>query len=204
MAELDVQPKKKSPWWIWLIVALIIIVLAFLVRGCSDNKSAAISSIDSTVAVEASTVPDWDHVNFDSPNASFEEITDSAVSVRGNDSYTIYGLGENVLFASGKSVVQGQAEMQLNQISRSLEKRFKDSPIAIYGNTDDIGDAGQNKALGQERAEAVKQWLVKNAGITAQHITVRSRGQSDPVASNATEDGRKMNRRVEIVVMKQK
>lgn len=204
MAELDVQPKSKSPWWIWLLLILVILGLIFFLRGCNNDETAATGDADSTANIEATTVPDWDNVDFNSPDASYEEITDKEISVRGNDQYTIYGLGENILFATGKDEIQGSAEAQLKQISGSLEKRYNGASIAVYGNTDSTGNAGQNKKLGEERAESVKQWLVKNANIAEDKISVHSKGQSDPVATNKTAEGRQMNRRVEIVAMAQK
>lgn len=204
MAELDVQPKTNRPWWIWLILALIILALLFLFRSCGNNNGAQTEAVsDSSTVVEAVTTPNWGAVDFDAPSASYEEITDSSISVRGNDEYTIYGLGENILFATNENTIQASAENQLKQISSSLEKRFKNASIAVYGNTDATGDANQNKALGEKRAESVKEWLIKNANIESSKISVHSKGQSDPVASNETAKGRHMNRRVEIVAMPQ-
>jgi outer membrane protein OmpA-like peptidoglycan-associated protein len=205
MAELDVQPKKKSPWWIWLILALVILALIFLIRGCNKDEVADTEVVteDSSAKIEAVTVPNWSNVDFDAPNASIEEITDTSITVRGNDNYTIYGLGENILFATDDSNIQSGAEKQLEQISASLKKRFNGGAVAVYGNTDSTGTAGHNAELGKQRAESVKNWLVKNAGVSSNKISVESKGQSDPVATNATSEGRQMNRRVEIVVMKQ-
>ncbi|GGC05129.1 OmpA family protein [Dyadobacter sediminis] len=206
MAELDVQPKKKSPWWIWLILALVILALVFLFRSCGKDEVADTEVVteDSTLKIEAVTVPNWDNIDFNSPNASYEEITDTSITVRGNDNYTIYGLGENVLFATDESNIQSGAEKQLQQIAASLKKRFTGGAVAVYGNTDSTGSAGHNAELGKQRAESVKDWLVKNAGVSNDKISVESKGQNDPVATNSTAEGRQMNRRVEIVVMKQK
>jgi outer membrane protein OmpA-like peptidoglycan-associated protein len=204
MAELDVQPKTNRPWWIWLLLALIVVAFLFLFRNCGNEKVAENSlAKDSLTVAEAVTTPNWDIVDFDAPVATYEEITDSSISVRGNDEYTIYGLGENILFATNENSIQPDAEKQLKQISSSLNKRFKNVDIAVYGNTDATGNADQNKALGEKRAEAVKEWLIKNGNIDSSKITIHSKGQSDPVASNATAKGRHMNRRVEIVAMRQ-
>jgi outer membrane protein OmpA-like peptidoglycan-associated protein len=202
MAELDVQPKTSRPWWIWLLLALIVVAFLLLFRNCSNDKVAEKGlARDSSTVIEAVTTPNWDVVDFDAPAATYEEITDSAISVRGNDEYTIYGLGENILFATNENSIQPGAENQLKQISSSLNKRFKDVDIAVYGNTDATGNADQNKALGEKRAEAVKEWLIKNGNIIDNKVSIHSKGQSDPVASNATAEGRHMNRRVEIVAM---
>lgn len=199
MAELNVQPKKSRPWWIWLLLILIIVGVIALLRGCNKEDSAVTGSTDSTADVKAVTLPEWDNVNFNASETQYEEITDTSIAVKGDDNYTIYGLGENILFATGENEVQKGAEKQLKQISASLEKRFKGVALAVYGNTDSTGSAGLNKELGKERAESVKQWLVKNANIPEDMITVKSKGETDPVATNKTASGRHMNRRVEIV-----
>ena len=69
--------------------------------------------------------------------------------------------------------------------------------VIITGYTDSIGSDAYNLKLGQRRAESVKQCLV-DRGIPATRIITKSKGKADPVASNATEEGRQANRRVEI------
>ncbi|MES2456191.1 MAG: OmpA family protein [Bacteroidota bacterium] len=200
MADIDVQPKKKSPV-LWIILFIVILALLFfLLRGCNNNNPTQTSEADST-NVLATTVTDWDSIDFDAPATSYEEVTDQGIEVRGNDKYSIYGLGENVLFATDQSSIQSGAEQQLNQISSSLKKRFEGASIAIYGNTDSTGTAGHNKELGAQRAEAVKNWLVGKAGISADKISVHSRGESAAAASNASRDGRQLNRNVKIVAL---
>lgn len=212
MAELDVEPKRKSPWWIWLLIALAILALIFFLRGCNKESTTTVveesestsQTGDTASQVLSTTTPDWNNVNFDVPTATYEEITDTDISVRGNNDYTIYGLGEDILFATGKSTIQTDAEKQLKQISASLEKRFRNASLAVYGNTDSTGSAGQNQQLGMQRAESVKAWLIENAKIPEDKISIQSKGQTDPVATNETASGRQMNRRVEIVAMGQK
>lgn len=201
MAELNVQPKRKSPWWIWVIMLLLILLLIYFFRSCDNTKNAAVGAADTTAQIIAATGPNWETVDFDAPAATYEEITDTSISVRGNDKYTIYGLGENILFESGQNQVQGSAKDKLEQISKSIQKRFSGYWVAVYGNTDSTGDPGQNKELSGKRAESVKNWLIDNAGISKDRVSVGAMGETDPVASNATRQGRKMNRRVEIVVM---
>lgn len=200
MAQIDVQPKKKSPI-LWIIgIIVILTLLFFLLRGCNDNGKSQHSGTDSTEVV-AATVTDWDSVDFNSPTTRYEEVTDQDIEVRGNEKYSIYGLGENILFATDQSEIQSTAKQQLGQISASLKKRFDGASIAVYGNTDSIGTAGHNSALGTQRAEAVKNWLVKEAGISADKISVHSHGETSATASNATGEGRKLNRNVQIVAM---
>ncbi|WP_462266740.1 OmpA family protein [Mucilaginibacter sp.] len=209
MAELDVRPKRSNPWWLWLLLALVALaILFFLFKGC-NTKKGAVSTTDSTSTVTtdssasgkpaiAATEPDWNNVDFNSPKSADQDVTDPDIAVSGNDKYTIYTLGENILFATDKNTVQSSGEAKLKQVIGSLNKRFKGASIGVYGSTDSTGTAGHNKQLGAERAEAVKGWLAKN-GIDSTKITVRSLGESKPVASNATASGRQQNRNVSIV-----
>jgi len=212
MAQLEVQPKKKANlWWLWIILGLIAIALFYFITRKSDNRSAEAAATDTTnsatggpaptTSVEsvAATQPDWSGVDFNSPKTSDPDITDRDISVSGNNRYTIYSLGENILFGTGQSTLQGTADQKLKQVATSLNRRFKNSNIGVFGNTDSTGDAGDNKQLGAERAAAVKDWLIKNGGLDQSKVSVQSFGESKPVASNATAGGRQQNRNVEIV-----
>ncbi len=204
MAELDVQPKKNNPWWLWLLLLLVALALLFFfLRGC-NNKNANQTGVDSTAANSADktqtvAATTTNPIDFNSPKASYEEITDTSISVRGNNNYTIYGLGEDILFDKGKSTLKSSAEAELKMISASLNKRFKGANLSVYGHTDSTGTAAQNKQLGAARAETVRMWLVKNESMPDSSISVHSFGESNPVASNATAKGRQENRSVAIV-----
>lgn len=206
MAELDVQPKRSSPWWLWLLIALIaLVILIFLFKGCNSKKTM-VSTTDSTSTTKtvAVTQPDWSKVDFNAAKSSDADVTDPGISVSGNDQYTIYTLGENILFASNDTTLQGSAGDKLKQITASLNKRFKGASIGVYGSTDSTGTAGHNKALGAERATAVKDWLVKTGGLDSASVSVHSLGETKPVATNATASGRQQNRNVSIVAFPNK
>lgn len=209
MAHLEVQPKKSAPWWLWLILLLVALVLLFaLFKGCgnnndslSKNDTVANDSLHSIDAL-ATTEPAWDSVDFNLPASADPDITDKDIAVSGNDKYTIYTLGENILFATDKNTVQTSGEQKLQQIASSFKKHFGDGYIGIYGSADATGTAGHNKVLGAERANAVKEWLTKNGAIAEGKLSVHSLGESEPVATNATKDGRQQNRNVQIVIFK--
>ncbi|MEM9747972.1 MAG: OmpA family protein [Actinomycetota bacterium] len=71
--------------------------------------------------------------------------------------------------------------------------------ISIVGHTDSIGDDESNLRLSQARAESVRDWFVDN-GIDADRLQAAGLGESQPVADNETEEGRRANRRIEFVV----
>lgn len=205
MADLNVQPKKKSilPWI--LLVLGILALLFFLIKGCnkSDNTQAvATDSVSSAAAPTDTTTAsngNWDNVDFNAPAATYPEITDTNIVVRGNTNYGIYGLGENILFDEGKSTIKTNAEQNLKQIAASIQQRYKGADVRVYGYTDAIGSASYNKELAEQRAQAVRDWLTKNGNITNDKISLQPVGEERPIATNATSEGRKMNRRVEIV-----
>jgi len=207
MAHLEVKPKSGTPWWLWLLIAIIAIaILLFLLKGCGGKKTAATTDSTTTTTDSSSakpavavTTPDFSNVDFNSPKSSDPNVTDKDIAVSGNDKYTIYTLGENILFATDQSTVQQSAGAKLKQVIASLNKRFKGATIGIFGNTDSTGTAGHNKQLGAQRAAAVKTWLVSNGSLDSTKVSVHSLGESKPVATNATASGRQQNRNVEIV-----
>lgn len=72
--------------------------------------------------------------------------------------------------------------------------------IQVAGHTDSTGDAAKNQALSERRAAAVKRALVDKYGVDPDRVTVRGWGAEQPISENKTEDGRALNRRVEIVL----
>lgn len=200
MAQLDVQRKRSNPWWIWLLLALIALaILFFAARGCNGGNDAVTAADSTGTTAVAATEPEWNSVDFNLARSTDPDISDTDIAVSSNDRYTIYSLGENILFASGQNQLQAGAEDKLKQIVNVLNKRFKGASIGVYGNTDSEGSASSNKTLGAERAAAVKDWLTGAGGMNASAVSVHSFGESKPVASNATESGRQQNRNVSIV-----
>src|SRR3954453_5154888 len=102
MADLYVQPKRKTNWWIWLLLAIILIaVIYFLSKGRNKENSTVTNTTQTDTSVSADPTlsspngyNEWSNIDFNSPNANFSEIKDKDISVRGNDQYAIYGLGE--------------------------------------------------------------------------------------------------------------
>jgi lipid-binding SYLF domain-containing protein len=107
-------------------------------------------------------------------------------------------LGEKqVNFATGQATIPGEAETALGRVAQTL----KDNPlwrVRIEGFTDNVGGADANAKLSEQRANAVKNWLVEH-GIDPSRLTAKGYGASRPIATNGTDDGRAQNRRVEIV-----
>ncbi|GEM74782.1 OmpA family protein [Vibrio sagamiensis] len=79
-----------------------------------------------------------------------------------------------------------------------LIKKEPNIKIILTGHTDSIGDEKYNQELGLERAHSAVAFLEKEFGVSREKMVVRSRGEMDPIASNKTEQGRELNRRVDV------
>jgi len=100
-----------------------------------------------------------------------------------------------VNFAFDSSVVQEQYFADLGELAKFL-KRFDQVDVSIDGYTDSVGPETYNQQLSQRRAQAVVDMLVNTYGIDASRLKAVGYGESDPVASNDTAEGRAENRRV--------
>lgn len=105
----------------------------------------------------------------------------------------------NVLFDFDKSTLRPVAFPVLNNVSLILQA-FPRSTAMISGHTDARGSEAYNEELSMRRSEEVRTHLIKIHGIDAARLTVQWFGKSQPVADNETEEGRQLNRRVEILI----
>lgn len=105
------------------------------------------------------------------------------------------------LFERRSAAITGQGEQLLQQNMQDAREQLKRAAyIEVVGHTDDVGDDAYNLDLSRQRAEAVGKYLV-NVGVDASKIIMTGAGESSPIASNATDEGRAENRRVEVLVL---
>lgn len=121
-------------------------------------------------------------------------------AVREDDRGIIITLQDDVLFKSGKSYLLPQAQVRLDQVGEALMSN-NNRKIVVEGHTDSNGSDAYNKRLSQQRADAVRGYLVKR-GHPAHMILATGMGESAPVADNGTPEGRANNRRVDIIIHK--
>ena len=108
-------------------------------------------------------------------------------------------LQADTLYDFDKATLKAEGMATLDKIARDLSK-IKLEVIIAVGNTDSVGTDAYNMALGQRRAQSVKAYLVSK-GVDGSRIYTESKGKSNPVASNATAEGRAKNRRTDIEVV---
>lgn len=116
-------------------------------------------------------------------------------------------VGTDVLFAAGQGTLTAEGKKALNKIVGDLKGPYANLPVRVYGYTD-IDPISKTKKQWQDnldlsanRAMAVTRYLISN-GIKADRIETIGMGETHPIASNATKDGKAKNRRVDVVVVK--
>ena len=117
---------------------------------------------------------------------------------RQGDNITLVMPG-NITFATNSANIAPSFYQPLNTLATSLKELNGKQQIQVVGYTDNTGSYAYNMQLSQQRAQSVATYLTSQ-GVSGQYLTVKGMGPADPIASNATPDGRAMNRRVQITL----
>jgi outer membrane protein OmpA-like peptidoglycan-associated protein len=123
--------------------------------------------------------------------ASLDQIARVKEEARG----TVITLDGSVLFLSGKAELLPIAQRKLDDVAKALNDINENQKVVIEGHTDSNGNDDSNLRLSQQRADAVRTYLVSR-GVKAERVTALGKGEAQPVASNDTAEGRANNRRV--------
>lgn len=107
-------------------------------------------------------------------------------------------LPQDILFATNSTEVSGRSQADLFTLAGSINQ-YPNTTVNVIGHTDDVGGSDFNQDLSQRRAQAVTSVLI-NAGVSPARIISTGRGEFQPIATNATAEGRQANRRVEVVI----
>ena len=105
------------------------------------------------------------------------------------------------MFDSGKATLSPASFKELDVLVDVL-KHKKTMKIEIAGHTDDVGNPESNKKLSLARAQTVVNYL-KSKGINPERLVAKGYGDTRPIAHNDSAEGRKLNRRTEVVVLKE-
>jgi outer membrane protein OmpA-like peptidoglycan-associated protein len=114
------------------------------------------------------------------------------------------GEGIQVTFASGlmydfdSDAIRATAGANLQNLAASL-KKYPNTVLLVVGHTDALGSSAYNQDLSQRRADAAMRYLGQS-GIVSSRLATMGRGEMEPVASNETEGGRQLNRRIEVAI----
>jgi outer membrane protein OmpA-like peptidoglycan-associated protein len=126
-----------------------------------------------------------------------EELRERGIDVRDSNRGIVVNLPD-VLFDFGKANLTARAEDTVREIA-NVVRNTPSRRIFVEGHTDSIGTIEYNYRLSQSRAERVADSLARN-GIPHRSISVRAFGETEPITTNNTEQGRRRNRRVEVII----
>jgi OmpA-OmpF porin, OOP family len=147
---------------------------------------------------------------------ALQRRVDAQERVRGNvaliestftaDEARVYRQGDDVVisllgikFPSGRSTIEANSAPLMAKVRQSLAL-FPGAPMTVEGHTDAHGSDSTNLILSQDRADAVKQYIVTNFGADPERITSIGYGEARPVSTNETAEGRARNRRIDLVI----
>jgi outer membrane protein OmpA-like peptidoglycan-associated protein len=105
----------------------------------------------------------------------------------------------NIYFDQSSAILKPESSVELDALAESLQQNAS-TRVEIRGHTDNVGDFDLNVKLSRERCQSVVDYLIKK-GISTDRLQIVGRGPIDSVAPNTTEENRKKNRRVELVVL---
>lgn len=103
-----------------------------------------------------------------------------------------------ILFDVDQSQLRPVAEDNLSELAESLDA-YEDTRVLVVGHTDATGSDSYNQSLSERRAQSARAFLLRQ-GIAPDRVEALGRGETEPVASNDTAEGRQLNRRVEIAI----
>ncbi|MCU0662805.1 MAG: OmpA family protein [Myxococcota bacterium] len=180
-------------------------LLAMLVMGCAVSASfssdgRAVLNGQQAVVVKASQ-PEGPAVAPPPPAAPTSPIRLAApVKLKAKLVGNKIEITEKVMFDYNKATIKVESHSLLADVAKVISEHKQISKIRVEGHTDSDGEDAYNKKLSQQRADAVKSFLVK-AGIGRKLLEAVGYGEEKPIGSNDTEEGKEKNRRVEFVVV---
>ena len=128
-----------------------------------------------------------------------ERTAGTGVDVVRQGDEIILNMPSAITFAFDRYDIQPQFRTTLDQVAQTLSA-YPSTYIDVYGHTDSVGTDAYNMTLSQNRAQSVANYLTTR-GVASARIATQGFGESQPIASNDTEQGRAANRRVEIRIV---
>lgn len=125
-----------------------------------------------------------------------EELDNAEVERVGEGIVVTFDSG--LLFDFDSAQLRPNAKRDLSEFATSMNE-FEEANILVVGHTDSVGAESYNQQLSERRAESAGEYL-QQQGIDTSRLTITGKGESEPVATNQTAEGRQQNRRVEIAI----
>jgi outer membrane protein OmpA-like peptidoglycan-associated protein len=165
----------------------------FLFQSEHFNLSE-LRTADKPFSLELNLVPLPESVAATKPQGTTPTPTTTSIPVVGQPVIL-----KNVFFETGLATLRSESYYELNRLKQLLDAH-PTLRIEIQGHTDNVGSDAANKTLSEQRAKVVHNYLVQQ-GISASRLTYKGFGATQPVADNATNEGRQQNRRTAFIVL---
>lgn len=180
------------------VVSTVIVLAGLAASGCASHRF-----VRDNVAVVDNRVSQVDAHLSQVEGTAGEALARANAAhklAEGKFLYEVVLSDDSVKFPVNHHALSPEAEQRLSELVQRLKAENANVYLEIQGHTDATGSEATNERLGMARAEAVRRYL-SDQGIALNRMATISYGESKPVASNATREGRAQNRRVAIVVL---
>lgn len=186
-------------------LVVVIFVASFFVSGCTFIfQKGRRSDVEKINQLERQ-LTDLERAKIALEKSLSKEISDKEVTLEMAEKGLVVTFLSEILFDSGKATIKKAADVSLNKVADVAKDIVPDLNIGVEGHTDNvpIKHSGwkSNWELSTARATSVIHYLINEKGVAPQRLAAIGYGEFRPVASNDTPEGRRKNRRVEIVIM---
>ena len=123
---------------------------------------------------------------------------DDRILITNTGNELIVTLPQDILFDTDSAALRADLQADIRALGRNLNQ-YPNTRVQVIGHTDSQGSAAYNQDLSERRARAVTNILLQQ-GVAGNRVIPIGRGESQPVASNNTAEGRRQNRRVEVII----
>jgi len=171
-----------------------------MVQTSAESKEQEPYKINSELAEEAERVDDFEK------KKKLDELLKSAAKSFSSKEAEIYRQGDNLIFRlkgagfpSGKSIISSENLSVLAKMTDSM-KSFLKAKVIVEGHTDSTGLAKANRQLSERRAKAVSDYLIASGATQREFVQTIGYGHTHPIAPNKTKEGRRLNRRIDIII----
>jgi outer membrane protein OmpA-like peptidoglycan-associated protein len=194
-----VDRKHLIPWIIAGLLALLVLVLLLQDRDDDDRATAPAAAATQPVAtdpvVAPVTLPDGERIELAQGSLAYDVQAYLASQEAAPRTFSFEGLN----FDTGRSEIRREERQGVEDLARVLAA-YPNARVRVVGYTDSRGGELPNQALAYQRARQVAEAL-EDRGVDENRIEAVSGGESDPLATNATTQGRFANRRTEVIVL---
>ena len=169
-------------------------------KGISDAQGAFSITVpkgDTYIIMYREFTNDEEYTRLEIPESKGKVVSDINIQLELPKTYVL----ENVFFDTGRATLKPESNKALNDLYEVMKLK-ETLVIEISGHTDSIGGEEFNKKLSEDRANAVRNFLIKK-GIPSQRVSAKGYWYSVPRAENSSEEGRAKNRRTEVLVIKE-